>query len=125
MKLCFPVKEAVGFESEVYGHFGSTPSFVVVDTETLSLKTIANPDSQHAKGMCSPLRALTGLVIDGVVVGGIGGGALRKLNNAGIAVYKATARTLRENLELFNKGQLPEFAQEGICKGHSQGCAHR
>lgn len=33
MKICFPVSKVNGMESEVYGHFGSAPSFVVIDTE--------------------------------------------------------------------------------------------
>ncbi len=31
MKICFPVEQHEGLESQVYGHFGSAPSFVVVD----------------------------------------------------------------------------------------------
>ncbi|RME41495.1 MAG: diguanylate cyclase, partial [Deltaproteobacteria bacterium] len=34
MKVCFPVNNDQGLESEVYGHFGSAPAFVVVDTES-------------------------------------------------------------------------------------------
>jgi len=124
MKLCFPVKEAIDFESEVYEHFGSAPAFMVVDTETRRLKTIENPDSRHAKGMCNPIGALSGQGIHGVVVTGIGGGALMKLNRAGLTVYRAEARTVKENLELFVKGQLPEFLPGQVCGGHGHDCAH-
>jgi len=33
MKVGFPVELDEGMESKVYGHFGSAPAFVVVDTE--------------------------------------------------------------------------------------------
>ena len=33
MKVCFPVEKNEGINSVVYGHFGSAPAFVMVDTE--------------------------------------------------------------------------------------------
>ncbi|MBI5634281.1 MAG: diguanylate cyclase [Nitrospirae bacterium] len=126
MKVCFPVKDSPSLESEVYGHFGSAPSFVLVDTETNNLKVIGNADQHHTHGMCSPLKALGGHDIDCVVVGGIGGGALMKLNQSGIKVYKATARTVGENLDLFTAGNLSAFVPGHVCGGHANGsaCSH-
>lgn len=126
MKVCFPVKDSPSLESEVHGHFGSAPSFVLVDTDTHDLKVITNADQHHAHGMCSPIRALGGHDIDCVVVGGIGGGALMKLNQSGIKVYKAAAGTVRENLALITAGSLLVFAQKHVCKGHADGsaCSH-
>jgi len=126
MKICFPVKESPSLTSEIYGHFGSAPSFVLVDTETNDLKVITNADQHHAHGMCSPIRALGGHDIDCVVVGGIGGGALMKLNQSGIKVYKAAAGTVQENLALFAAGNLPAFAPGHVCGGHANGsaCSH-
>ncbi len=124
MNVCFPVQTSDGFESEVYGHFGSAPMFVVVDTLDRSIRTIENFDMNHTKGMCSPLRALGGVNIDGIVVGGIGRGALKKLNILGITVYRATARNVRGNLEILDAGRLPVFKSDEVCSGHRDGCAH-
>jgi len=126
MKVCFPVNGSPSLESEVYGHFGSAPSFVLVDTDTNDLKVIGNADQHHTHGMCSPIRALGGHDIDCVVVGGIGGGALMKLNQTGVKVYKASARTVSENLALFTANSLPVFEQNHVCGGHSNGsaCSH-
>jgi len=126
MKVCFPVKDSPSLESEVYGHFGSAPSFVLVDTDTNNLKVIGNADQHHAHGMCSPMKALGGHNIDCVVVGGIGGGALMKLNQAGIRVYKAMGLTVKDNLDLLNAGKLPVFQPGHVCSGHSisGGCSH-
>jgi predicted Fe-Mo cluster-binding NifX family protein len=124
MKLCFPVKNALEIESEVYGHFGSAPAFILVDTNTGMVLAIPNPDQHHVKGMCSPMKTLAGLKVDGIVVGGIGGGALKKLTQAGITVYRAMARTVGENLVLLEAGQLSVFKPDAVCSGHIQGCAH-
>jgi predicted Fe-Mo cluster-binding NifX family protein len=126
MKVCFPVNQTHSLASEVYGHFGSAPAFLLVDTETHEVSTITNGDQHHAHGMCSPLRALGEQKIDCVVVGGIGGGALMKLSQTGIRVYKAVALTVQNNLDLLTTGKLPEFQPGHVCSGHSEGgeCSH-
>ena len=73
MKLCFPVKEISDLESEVYGHFGSAPAFIVIDSDTKAVTVVNNSDQHHAHGMCNPVGALEGREVDVVIVGGIGG----------------------------------------------------
>lgn len=126
MKICFPVQENQGTESIVYNHFGSAPLFVVVDTETNSVTMINNRDEHHVHGACSPLKALDNRQIDVVIVGGIGAGALSKLSQAGIRVYRSEASRVCDNLALFATGSLPEFALQSCCGGHGHagGCAH-
>ena len=126
MKIAFPTQEDKGIESQVYGHFGSAYYFVVVDTETDSAELIENPDREHLHGQCQPLKALDGNRVDAVVVGGIGGGALRKLSMEGIKTYRATEGSVRDNLELLNSGKLSEFMPGQTCAGHGIGgdCAH-
>jgi predicted Fe-Mo cluster-binding NifX family protein len=124
MKICFPVKEIADMDSEVYGHFGSAPAFILVDSLTEDVTVIENPDQNHSHGMCNPTGALEGQKVDAVVVGGIGGGALMKLNGAGIRVYRAAGKTVRDNMELFAANALPRFLPGHICSGHSGACAH-
>jgi predicted Fe-Mo cluster-binding NifX family protein len=126
MRVCFPVHQDEGIESTVYNHFGSAPAFVVVDTETSVIGMIKNKDQNHAHGACNPLQALDNQHIDAVVVGGIGAGALGKLNQSGIKVYRAQSRTIKENIALFASQSLTEFTPQGCCGGHSHGgtCAH-
>jgi predicted Fe-Mo cluster-binding NifX family protein len=125
MKVCFPVVKTEGIESIVYGHFGSANAFVVIDTETENIVTIKNKDEHHAHGMCNPLMAFDGNKVDVIVVEGIGIGALMKLNNLGIKVYKALAPSVRKNVELLNCNQLPEFSMSHTCAGHKRGgCGH-
>lgn len=126
MKVCFPVQKDEGFESTVYNHFGSAPLFVLVDTATNTVAPLINADRNHAKGACSPIKALGTQQIDAVIVCGIGGGALGKLNQSGIKVYKAVPGNIAGNLELFAAGQLPEYTANLCCGGHAHGggCAH-
>ncbi|NTU42467.1 MAG: diguanylate cyclase [Nitrospirales bacterium] len=126
MKICFPVVHNTGLESKVYNHFGSAPMFVVVDTDTMDLSLITNKDAHHAHGACNPVKALDGQAVDAIVVGGIGGGALNKLNQSGLRVYKAAGETVADGVELFARGLLNEFTPLQTCGGHSHGggCSH-
>jgi predicted Fe-Mo cluster-binding NifX family protein len=126
MKVCFPVQSNEGLESRVYNHFGSAPAFVVVDITTNALTAIINKDQHHAHGGCNPIMALDNHKVDAIVVGGIGGGALGKLNQAGIRVYQAGAASVQENIAMFAAQQLAEYTPQQCCGGHSEtgGCAH-
>ncbi len=126
MKVCFPVQNDNGIESTVYNHFGSAPVFVVVDTDTKSVASINNGDQHHTHGACNPMKALDNQKIDAIVVGGIGAGALTRLNQMGITVHRSQGETIRENLTMFQAKSLPVLTIQGCCGGHSKdgGCAH-
>lgn len=127
MKIAFPTNEKNDRHSTVHNHFGSAPYFVIVDTDTDASHTIDNQNLEHTHGNCQPLVALGGTSVDAVVVGGIGGGALRKLLNAGIKAFRAVDGTVVDNLALVRDNRLDEFSPEHTCKGHHQGigtCVH-
>jgi predicted Fe-Mo cluster-binding NifX family protein len=100
--------------------------FVVIDTDTNALATIHNTDQHHSHGACNPMKALDNQRVDAIVVGGIGAGALTRLNQMGITVHRAQAITVKENAALFTARALPVLTPQGCCGGHSKdgGCAH-
>ncbi len=124
MKVCFPVERQDGLASTVFGHFGTAPAFVIVDTEREGAEAVANSDLKHDHGLCNPIMAMGGVAVNAVVVGGIGAGALRRLNAEGIRVFRAAAGTVRENLALLAAGTLPELAMHHACGGHGESCGH-
>jgi predicted Fe-Mo cluster-binding NifX family protein len=126
MKVCFPVEIEQGMKSEVYGHFGSAPVFIIVETENNNITTINNNDQHGEHGSCNPLKKFNSRQVDALVVAGIGTGALNILNQSGIKVFKAQAPTVHENIALLKAGNLPEFSPQHTCAGHghSGGCGH-
>jgi predicted Fe-Mo cluster-binding NifX family protein len=125
MKICFPTEALQGVNSLVYGHFGSAPGFVIVDTETTGVEEIQNRDLHHAHGMCQPLKALGGRQVDAVVVAGIGMGALMKLRAQGIRVYRAIRGTVQQNIDLIRDSTLQQFEEQCSGSEHTRGgCAH-
>jgi predicted Fe-Mo cluster-binding NifX family protein len=121
MKVAFPSQDDQGLESRVHGHFGSARHFIVVDTGSGVCERADNQKREHIHGQCQPISALGGKAIDAVVVGGIGRGALGKLTDAGIRIYRAVEGSVRENLTLIRSGRLPEFRSEQTCSGHRAG----
>ena len=119
MKVCFPVKSNEGLESVPYNHFGSAPLFLVFDTENNEITSISNGDLNHEHGLCQPIKALSGTSVNAIVVGGIGQGAISKLNAMGIKVFRANSGNLSQNLDLFKTGQLKELDLASACTDHS------
>jgi predicted Fe-Mo cluster-binding NifX family protein len=122
MKLCFPVEENNGLNSSVYGHFGSAPGFVTYDTQTEETGFIKNRDADHVHGQCNPASALAGNSVDAIIVGGIGQGAVLKLNAMGIAVLRAKSGVISEDIKNFSNEELEMMIKEGTCSGHVHSC---
>ena len=121
-----PIEDNQGLDSVLFGHFGSAPGFLVYDTDTAELQPVDNQNEHHEHGSCNPLLSFSNVQLDFVVVSGIGGGALMKLNQAGIRVFQAAGKTIKENIEVLTSKGLAEFTLEHSCQGHGHGggCAH-
>lgn len=129
MKVCFPVIADRGVESEIYGHFASTPLFMIIDTENLTTSVVPNCDEKNPYGGCNPFSALRGKEIDAIVAGGIGDDSLRMMNMCGFRVFEAQSNNLSENLALFDKKELPEAVIQfsdlaGRCSDNDGKCNH-
>jgi predicted Fe-Mo cluster-binding NifX family protein len=121
MNICIPVNEDKGLPSRICAHFGSAPLFMIVDTEGEGCRAIPNQNQHHGHGMCKPLASLQGESIDGMVVGGIGGGALSKLQSAGIRIYLSDLPTVEATVSAFKAGSLREVTPAEACAHHGDG----
>jgi len=123
MKICFPILEDKGLKSPVNSHFGSTKEFLIYDTDKNSFETVQNLDAGHVHGACQPLKALDGRKVEAIILGGIGTGALLKLNAMGVKVFRASASLVEDNLKNYRDGHLVEITPDGACAGHGD-CHH-
>ncbi len=119
MKLCIPVQENNGLKSEISRHFGSANQFLIVDTDSGNCRSL--PNQVHEHGECRPVQTLSGETVDGVVVGGIGKGALHKLQAAGIQVFLSEHRTVEEVLMGYKSNSLQAATTAECCGGHGSG----
>lgn len=121
MKLCIPVTEDKGMGSPVCAHFGSAPLFLVVDTDCGDCRPIPNRNQHHGHGMCQPLLSLQGQDLDAVAVGGIGMGALTRLQAGGLRVFISREPTVAATVAALAAGTLPEASPESACAHHGTG----
>jgi predicted Fe-Mo cluster-binding NifX family protein len=119
MRLCIPVQENSGVESQTCSHFGSAPWFVIYDTETQAIEEISNTNEHHNHGQCNPFASLRDCGIDSMIIGGIGKRAFEKIQAEGISVYLAdTGMSVRDVVALYNNRQLREVTPDDICSHH-------
>ncbi len=119
MRICIPTETDLGKTAKVSGHFGSAPCFTVFDTETDAVEVIGNLDAHHAHGMCHPMGTLVDKGIDLVVCGGMGAGAIQKLNEAGIRVFRTVPGTVEEIIAQYRESRLAEMTPEDACGHHN------
>ncbi len=131
MKVCFPVAVDEGLDSSLFGHFGSTPLFVIVDTETDDTYSVVNCDLMEPDAGCNPFMALVNVHVDCLIVSGIGDGFLEMFSKFEMKIYHAQSVSVRKNVELFKQKSLDEVeivnsALEGICSdvGGEENCSH-
>jgi predicted Fe-Mo cluster-binding NifX family protein len=124
MVICIPVSQDEGLKSRVSAHFGSAPFFMLVDAEQRTLRTVPNRNQHHAHGQCQPLAAIQGEQVDAIVVGGIGAGALARIQAAGVEVLWSDLRTVEETLDALGGPGLQRVAPAHTCGHHHGGEGH-
>jgi predicted Fe-Mo cluster-binding NifX family protein len=140
MRVCFPCVKNEGMDTVIYGHFGSAPLYLVVDTENGDVSEFPNCDACAPDAGCNPYMAFVTSHVSAVVSAGMGDGFLGMLNAMGIPVFHAQSALVRENLELFSSHGLEELtlvnsAAAGRCgdeadhqcthdHGGDHGCGH-
>ena len=118
------MKIAVTYESGmVFGHFGHTAEFKiydVVDGKIVSNEVVDTNGSGHG--------ALAGFLmqrgVDTLICGGIGGGAINSLSNAGIKVYGGVSGDADVAVNDFILGRL-NYNPDANCDHHHEGEEHK
>jgi predicted Fe-Mo cluster-binding NifX family protein len=116
------MKIAVASEGRnVSQHFGHCANFNVFDTENGMITgsmTIKNGDHEHG---CVP-DFLTASGVRLVITGGIGGGAVSKLNGIGIDVIMGASGDAAQAVEAYLSGSLTSTG--ALCADHGNGHGH-
>ncbi|WP_459202001.1 NifB/NifX family molybdenum-iron cluster-binding protein [Methanococcus sp. CF] len=113
MKLCI-TSTGNTLESNFEQRFGRSPYFIIYDTDSKEFSVIdnTNGDSAHGAGIGSAQTVIS-QNIDAVISGNMGPNAKQVLDGENIKIYKGTANTVLENIELFEKNELSEIKQPG------------
>ena len=98
-------------ESEVDPRFGRAACFLVFDTESGAWQAVDNVSAisaAHGAGIQSA-ETVCRLGADTVISGHVGPKAFTVLVAGGVKIYRGDARTAREAVEAFQRGQLAEL----------------
>jgi predicted Fe-Mo cluster-binding NifX family protein len=117
-RIIVPAVGQEGLKADLAEHFGRAPYFAVVDLgdngEVANVKTVPNV-GEHAGGMGYTHDHILGLQPNAIIVYGMGPRGLNTFQSAGIAVLRATAKTVGEVVTAYKEDQLQEL---------TEGCQH-
>lgn len=101
-------------ESRMDQRFGRAASFIVVETETMDFKAVDNAAAASSGGAgISAAQMVADTGVEAVVTGNVGPNAMNVLKAANIAIYRGSAATVKENVELFKQGALDKISMSG------------
>lgn len=110
---------AVTYENgQVFQHFGHTERFKIYDVENGSVGTtyVVNTNGSGHGALADILKKID---VDTLICGGIGAGARRALNEAGIKLYGGASGDADQAVEDLLKGKL-SFDPEACCDHHGE-----
>jgi len=111
MKIALPT-DGKTLEDEVAEHFGRAKNFLIFDTKKQSFEVYPNPE---AKGeMILPPDFLRRLQVDVVICFGLGARAFNLFKSYKIKMKRATKKTIKENINLFQEGKLEDLEEKNI-----------
>ena len=113
-RIVVPVSDDRGIDAQLSQHFGRAPFFAIIDLDeeghVIGQGTIANT-SEHFGGVGLPPDRILQLKPKALITYGLGPKALRVFQNAGVAVLRTEANTVREVVRAYNNNELQELTQ--------------
>ena len=111
-RIVVPVSDDRGIDAQLSQHFGRAPFFAIIDLDeeghVIGQGTIANT-SEHFGGVGRPPDRILQLKPKALITYGLGPKALRVFQNAGVAVLRTEANTVREVVRAYNNNELQEL----------------
>ena len=118
VRIVVPVSDERGIDAKLSQHFGRAPFYAIIDLDeegrVIGQGTISNT-SEHFGGVGLPPDRILQLRPKALVTYGLGSKALRMFQDAGVAVLRTEANTVRDVVNAYNNDELQEL---------TQGCHH-
>jgi predicted Fe-Mo cluster-binding NifX family protein len=112
-RIVIPAEDGNGLNARLSGHFGRAPYFIIVELEdgnVLSVQAVPN-ESEHFGGFGLPSERILQFRPNAVITYGMGPRALSIFQEAGVAVLKANADTVKDVIEAYRQNRLEELTE--------------
>jgi len=121
-RIVIPAEDSNGLDTRLSEHFGRAPYFIIVeldeDGNIVNIQSVSN-ESEHFGGVGRPPDRILQLRPSAVITYEMGPRALRIFQDAGVAVLRANAGTVKEAVEAYRQGRLEELT-EGCYRARHQ-----
>jgi len=118
MKICVS-STGKNLDAVVDQRFGRCQYFLIVDTETMNVKTISNEGALSSGGAgIQAAQIITKEGVGSVITGNIGPNAFQILQAADIKVFTGGKGTIKDAIENYKKGKLKETGSANV-ESHS------
>jgi predicted Fe-Mo cluster-binding NifX family protein len=122
VRIVVPVSDDKGIDAHLSQHFGRAPFYAIIDLDekgqVIGQGTIANT-SEHFGGVGLPPDRILQLKPKALVTYGLGSKAIKMFQDAGVAVLRTEANTVREVVNAYNNDELQELTH-GCHQAHHQ-----
>ena len=118
MKICISSK-GKDLDAVVDQRFGRCQYFLIVDTDTMKVKTISNEAILSSGGAgIQAAQIVTKEEVSSVITGNIGPNAFSILKAAGIKIYTGVIGTIKDAIDNYKNGNLKETGSANV-ESHS------
>jgi predicted Fe-Mo cluster-binding NifX family protein len=105
-------------DSQVDPRFGRARYVLIVDTDSLGVEPIENPNVAAGGGAgVQTSQMVISKSVDAVLTGNCGPNAFRTLNAADVQIYAGVSGTVRAAVEAFKRGEISSLSAPSV-SGH-------
>lgn len=117
MRVCVPSMGTAGLNEYVSQHFGRSPTFTIVDTESGAIEIVGN-NSTHMGGNGLPVDVLREKGVEVLIAGGLGPKAIIAFQQLGVRIFVGAAGTVKDAIDDWMNGFLTEASMDNACREH-------
>ncbi len=117
MRVAVPTQGGGGLEDTVGEHFGRTPTYTLVDPDSMEAEVIENI-SHHMGGAGYPPELLEKHGVNVLLCRGLGRRAIQMFSEKGIGVYCEASGTVEDALRQWRNNELVKATEDTACSRH-------
>lgn len=113
-----------GLQSQVSGHFGRAPYFLLFNTTSGEARVVAHRSVHTGQSQQQPPEFLRDQGVEIMLCGNLGPKAVKMFEGFGVEVYSGANGTAEQAISLFKENKLQMATDQNACAEHRHGHGH-